>query len=87
MHLKFCEVHHWTTTVAAVCSCNGRNIDRVTLQGSLPSTILAWEEVSTGGARASDLWDRDMTATTAATFPAVECSDLQLESSAIAQFS
>ena len=73
--------------MAAVCSCNGRNIDRVTPQGSLPSSILAWEEVLIGEAGASDLWDRDMTASAVAAFPVVECSDLQLELPAIAQIS
>ena len=48
------------------------------------SSILAWEEVSTGRGGASDLWDRDMTASAVAAFPVAECSNSQLESSAIA---
>ena len=52
-----------------------------------PSSILAWEEVLTGGGGASDLWDGDMTASTVAAFPMVECSNSQLDSSAITQVS
>ena len=73
--------------MAAVCSCGGRNIDRITLQGSLPLPTLAWEEVSIGRAGTSALWGRDMTASAAAAFSAAECSDLQLESSAMPHFS
>ena len=51
------------------------------------SSTLAWEEVVTGGAGASTLWDGDMTTSAVAAFPAVECSDSQLESSTIAQIS
>ena len=59
-----------------------------TLTGSLlreasPSSILAWEEVSTGRGGASDLWDGDMTTSTVAAFPMAECSNLQLDSSVI----
>ena len=50
-----------------------------------PSPTLAWEEVSTGGSGTSNLWDRDITASAVAAIPAVECSDLQLELSTIAQ--
>ena len=73
--------------MAALCSQNGRNIDRVTLQGASPSSVLAWEEVSTGRTGTCDLWGRDMTASAAAAFSAAECSDSWLEWSAIAQFS
>ena len=34
-----------------------------------PSSILAWEEVSTGRGGASDLWDGDGTASTIVAFP------------------
>ena len=47
------------------------------------SSILAWEEVSTGRGGASDLWGGDMTASTVAAFPMGECSDSWLDSSAI----
>ena len=52
-----------------------------------PSSTLAWEEVSIGGAGTSALWDKDMTASAAAAFSVVECSDLQLELSAMPHFS
>ena len=45
-----------------------------------PSSTLAWEEVSIGRAETSALWDGDMTASMAAAFSVVECSDSQLES-------
>ena len=48
-----------------------------------PSSILAWEEVSTGRGGASDLWDGDMTASAVVAFPMAECSDSQLDWSAI----
>ena len=48
------------------------------------SSILAWEEVSTGGGEASDLWGRSVTASTITTFPVGECSDLWLDLPAIA---
>ena len=43
--------------------------------------------MSIGRAGTSTLWDRDMTALAAAAFPAAECSDSQLESSATPHFS
>ena len=54
------------------------------LREASTSSILAWEEVSTGGGEASDLWDGSVTASTVTTFPVGECSNLQLDSPAIA---
>ena len=51
------------------------------------SSILAWEEVSTGRGGASDLQDGGVTASTVAAFTMGECSNLWLDSSAIAQVS
>ena len=51
------------------------------------SSILAWEEVSTGRGGTSDLWDGDVTTSTVAAFPMGECSDSWLDSSAITQVS
>ena len=67
-------------TNSATWLCGG---DSVSVDAS-PFSILAWEEVPTGGGGASDLWDRDMAASSVAAFPIVECSNLWLELSAIA---
>ena len=65
----------------------GETLTGLLLREASPSSILPWEEVSTSGVGASDLWDGDMTASAVAAFPVAECSDSWLESSAIAQVS
>ena len=65
----------------------GKTLTGLLFREASPSSILAWEEVSIGGAGISTLWDRDMSASAAAAFPKAECSDLQLESSAMPCFS
>ena len=62
----------------------GEMLAGLLLREASPSSILAWEEVLTGGGGASDLWDGDMNASAVAAFPMVEHSDSQLDSSAIA---
>ena len=51
-----------------------------------PSTslTLAWEDVSAGGVVTSDLQGGDVVAATVAVFSREDCSDLQLDVSAIA---
>ena len=54
-----------------------------TLMGSLSreastSSTLACQEVSSGGVGTSALWGKGMSASVVASFPIVECSDLQL---------
>ena len=48
------------------------------------SSMLAWDDVLTGGTVPSDSWDGDMVATALLTFSGEDCSDLQLDTSAIA---
>ena len=45
---------------------------------------LAWEDVLAGEVVTSDLWGGDMVAATVAVFSREDCSDLQLDVSAIA---
>ena len=73
----------WLLYVAMV----GETLTGLLSREASPSSTLAWEEVSIGGAETSALWDRDMTASTAAAFSVAECLDLQLESSTMPHFS
>ena len=50
------------------------------------SSTLAWEDVLAGGVVTSDLWGGDMVAVTVAVFSGEDCSDSQLDVSAIARF-
>ena len=61
----------------------GETLAGIPLREASPSSILAWEEVSTGRGGASDLWDGDVTASTVAAFTTGECSNSWLDSSAI----
>ena len=65
----------------------GETLTGLLLRKASPSSTLAWEEVLIGGGGASDLWEGDMAASAVAAFHMAECSDLSLESSAIARVS
>ena len=55
------------------------------LREASTSSILAWEEVSTGRGEASDLWGWNVTASAVMAFPVGECSNSWLDFPAITQ--